>query len=250
MCRPLIQGKLDVLSQAGLSKDDFSKADSTFMKDPSQLSLFECFSELISDKELANMASFDEEEDKLVASSGSQGSSSSEDHKDNFGSSIMKSQAHTTKSMASELTMDDDDPDFRVSRQASRTVHSAGTDNTKLIQRVKATSQTSEKVIHTQFGRGNRDKLEQNVKHKTSTNASRLANYLLQHVDSAGPVEESNHRKDQLEEDTHIERDTYEENIKGECKLGDGVEWFGLNSEENLDNFEHFDDDADFLSDI
>lgn len=30
--RPLIQGKLDVLSQAGLSKDDFSKADSTFMK--------------------------------------------------------------------------------------------------------------------------------------------------------------------------------------------------------------------------
>lgn len=30
--RPLIQGKLDVLSQAGLSKDDFSTADSTFMK--------------------------------------------------------------------------------------------------------------------------------------------------------------------------------------------------------------------------
>ena len=40
--RPLIQGKLDVLSQAGLSKDDFSKADSTFMKVTNKYSVIKC----------------------------------------------------------------------------------------------------------------------------------------------------------------------------------------------------------------
>ena len=37
--RPLIQHKLEVLSQAGLAKADFSSADSTVMRDPDQWTL-------------------------------------------------------------------------------------------------------------------------------------------------------------------------------------------------------------------
>ena len=194
------------------------------------------------------MASFDEE-DKPVASSSR--SSSSEDHKKDFGSSNVKSQqTHTTSSLASELTMDDD-PDFKVHHQASRTVH-RGTDNMTPIQHTKETSQTYGKVISTKSGRGNRHKSssqKQTVKHKASTNASRLANYLLQHGDST--LAESGHHKDKVSQATCINRDAYEE-TKGDCKPGDSVdslEWFGFDSEEDLDNFEHFDNDTDFLSD-
>ena len=215
-------------------------------QDPSQLSLFECFSELISDEELANMASFDEGDKPGTSSSHS---SSSEDHKKDFGNFNVKSQqTHATMSLASELTMDDD-PDFRVAHQASRPVHS-GTNNMKSIQHTKETSQISGKVVSTKSGRGNRDKTssqKQHVKHKTSTNASRLANYLLQHVD--GTPMESDHHKHQVSQATCIDRDACEENTEGECKPGDGadsLEWFGFDSEEDLDNFEHFDDEADF----
>ena len=209
------------------------------------MSLFECFNDLISDEEPADMASFDEGDKPVTSSSHSV---SSEGHKKDLGNSNVKSQqARATKSLASELTMDDD-PDFRVHHQASRPVHS-GIDNMESIQHTKETSRTSGKVVSTKSGRGSQDKTSSqklNVKHKTSTNASRLANYLLQHVD--GTLMESGH-KDQVSQATCINRDACEENTEGECKSGDGVdslEWFGFDNEEDLDNFEHFDDEANF----
>ena len=44
-CRPLIQCKLEVLSRAGLAKEDFSKADSTVMKVKLGLCLWEAFND-------------------------------------------------------------------------------------------------------------------------------------------------------------------------------------------------------------
>ncbi|RUS78192.1 hypothetical protein EGW08_014051 [Elysia chlorotica] len=41
---PLVQGKLDVLGKAGLTKDDFSEADTKIMTDPTQSTLLDMFS--------------------------------------------------------------------------------------------------------------------------------------------------------------------------------------------------------------
>lgn len=148
----------------------------------------------------------------------------------------------------------DDDPDFSIPRQASsKSLH---IDTLKSVQQSKGTtdSQTSRssKIVSTKSGGGNRDKTscqKQTIKHKNSSTASRLANYLLkQHVDVT-PAEESGHHEDQVAQAMCINRDT---NYTGgePCKPRDNVdllEWFGFDSEEALDSFEHFDDEADQL---
>lgn len=202
------------------------------------------------------MASFDEEDKPVASRSSCVSSSGASDHKTDADSSNVKSPAHTTKTLASELSMDDD-PDFSIPHKASRPVHSAGTGNVKSVLHTKATSQTSGKATSDSMRseRGNRDKTssqKQNIKHKTSTNASRLANYLLQHVDGAST--ESGQHKDNISSATCSDRGTHEGNTdEGECELGDGVgslDWFGLDSDEDIDNFEYFDDETDFPADI
>ena len=148
----------------------------------------------------------------------------------------------------------DDDPDFSVPCQASsKSLH---VDTLKLVQQSKGTtdSQTSRssKIVSMKSGGGNRDKTscqKQTVKHKNSSTTSRLANYLLkQHVDVT-PAKESGHHEDQVAQAMCINRDT--NYTEGEpCKPRDNVdslEWFGFDSEEALDSFEHFDDEADQL---
>lgn len=187
------------------------------------------------------MASFDEE-DKPVAHG-----SSSEGHKEDSHTSTVKC---ATKSLASAWTMDDD-PDFIIPHEASGPAQRVS-DNTRSTKQTKATSQTSGKVISTKSRQNDRNRTSRSLpkgglKHKTSTNASQLANYLLQCVDGGS---ETVCHKDRVShhETTCMDRDTCEE-YGGECKIGDGVEsfeWFGFDSEEDLDNFEHFDDEADF----
>ena len=222
-------------------------------QDPSQLTLLDCFSELVSDEELADITSFDEDNKPIASSSHTCSSSSSEDHKDDFDNFNARRKTQTTKNLASAQTMDDD-PDFSVPHQASsKSLH---IDTLKSVQQSKGTvattgSQTSRslKIVSTKSGGGNRDKTssqKQTVKHKTSTAASRLANYLLQQ-DIITPAEESGHRGDQVAQSTCIDRDTY--TGAEPCKPTDNVdslEWFGFDHEEDLDSFEHFDDEADF----
>ena len=227
-------------------------------QDPSQLTLLDCFSELVSDDELADITSFDEDNKPITSSSHS---SSSEDHKDDFDSFNARRKTQTTKNLASAQTMDDD-PDFSVPHQAIASSKSLHIDTLKSVQQSKGTvtttgSQTSRssKIVSTKSGGGNRNNTssqKQTIKHKASTSASRLANYLLQqqHVDIT-PVEESGHREDQVAQSTCIDRDTY---TGGEqCKLRDNVDsldWFGFDHEEDLDSFEHFDDEADFCDSV
>ena len=191
------------------------------------MSLFECFNELISDEEITCMASFDEE-DKPVSQIDSRASS-------------VKC---ATKSVASALTLDGD-PDFIILHEASGPAQRVS-DITRSIKHTKVTSQTSGKVISTKSGQECLERTnlpKKGVKHRTA-NASRLANYLLQHVDST-PTGSVHKHKDQVSHQTvYVDRDTCKES-GGECEPGNSMEWFGLNSEEDLDEFEHFDDGAD-----
>ena len=207
--------------------------------------MFECFNELISDEEIADVSSFNQEH---LPDSSHTCSSSSEDHKKDCGSSDVNSRTCTTKRVASGLTMDDD-PDFAMPKLSGPA--QGRSDNTRSIQLgTKATSQASGKVKSTKSGQESQDRSKvqkQSAKRKTSTNASRLANYFLQNMDSA-PAKSIHHQHQLSHETTCIDKDAIEES-GNECK-GDSVdslEWFGLNTEEDLQGFEQFDDETDFL---
>ena len=224
-------------------------------QDPNQLTLLNCFSELVSDEELADITSFDEDNKPIPSSSHG---SSSEDHKDDFDNFNARRKTQTTKSLASVQTMDDD-PDFSVPHQAIAGSKPLHIDTLKSVQQSKGTTgnQTSRssKIVSTNSGGGNQDKTssqKQTVKHKSSTSASRLANYLLQqqHVDIT-PVEESGHCEDQVAQSTCIDRDTYTGGEPSKPRDNvDSLEWFGFDHEEDLDSFEHFDDEADFCDSV
>ena len=218
------------------------------------MTLLDCFSELVSDEELADITSFDEDNKPIPSSSHT---SSSEDHKDDFDNFNARRKTQTTKNLASVQTMDDDS-DFSVPHQAIASSKSLHIDTLKSVQQSKGTTgnQTlrNSKIVSTKSGGGNRDKTssqKQTVKHETSTTASRLANYLLQqHNIDVTPAEESGHCEDQVAQSVCIDRDTY--TGAEPCKPRDNIdslEWFGFDREEDLDSFEHFDDEADSIKD-
>ena len=196
--------------------------------------MFECFSELISDEELADVTSFDDTRPSLAST-----------REQDSGISIAKSEGYARNEVASVSTVDDD-PDFVIPHRSSGTVHC-------LTKQRNVTIKTSGEASKSKRECGDTTDLQKKsqIEDKTSTNASHLASYLLQSIDSASAGCQTAHQGYRLPcvgETTSVDIDCkfcYE--LEDEFK-GNRIEWFGLNSEEDLENFEHFDDESDFVT--